>query len=33
MDHWQTAVRRRGAPVSEPADIPILMLSNLARTA
>jgi len=31
MDHWPQAVEHRGAPVSEPADIPILMLSYLAR--
>ena len=30
MDHWQTAVLRRGAPVSEASDIPIFMLSKLA---
>ena len=30
MDDWQTAVLRRGAPVSEPSDIPIFMLSKLA---
>ncbi len=30
MEHWQTAVLRRGAPVSEASDIPILMLSKLA---
>lgn len=30
MDHWPEAVLRRGAPVSEPADIPILILSKLA---
>jgi asparagine synthase (glutamine-hydrolysing) len=30
MDQWPTAVLRRGAPVSEPADIPILVLSKLA---
>ncbi|MBB4382491.1 asparagine synthase (glutamine-hydrolyzing) [Bradyrhizobium sp. SBR1B] len=30
MEHWVTAVLRRGAPVSEPADIPILILSKLA---
>ena len=27
---WPTAVLRRGAPVSEPADIPILILSKMA---
>ena len=31
MDNWPRAVEHRGAPVSEPADIPILMLSRLAR--
>ena len=30
MDDWQTAVLRRGAPVSEASDIPIFMLSKLA---
>jgi asparagine synthase (glutamine-hydrolysing) len=30
MDHWQTAVLRRGAPISEASDIPIFMLSKLA---
>ena len=30
MAQWQTAVLRRGAPVSEPADIPILILSKMA---
>jgi asparagine synthase (glutamine-hydrolysing) len=30
MDDWRTAVLRRGAPVSEASDIPILMLSKLA---
>lgn len=30
MEHWPTAVLRRGAPVSVPADIPILILSKLA---
>jgi asparagine synthase (glutamine-hydrolysing) len=30
MDHWPTAVLRRGAPVSEASDIPIFMLSELA---
>jgi len=30
MDHWQTAVQRRGAPVSEASDIPIFMLSKVA---
>lgn len=30
MAHWPTAVLRRGAPVSEAADIPILILSKLA---
>jgi len=30
MEQWPTAVVRRGAPVSEPADIPILILSKLA---
>ena len=30
MDHWSTAVLRRGAPVSETSDIPIFMLSEMA---
>jgi asparagine synthase (glutamine-hydrolysing) len=30
MDSWSTAVRRRGAPVSEASDIPIFILSKLA---
>jgi asparagine synthase (glutamine-hydrolysing) len=30
MEHWPTAVLRRGAPVTEASDIPILMLSRLA---
>ena len=30
MEHWPLAISRRGAPVSEPADIPILILSKLA---
>ena len=30
MEHWPTAVLRRGAPVSEASDIPILMLSQMA---
>jgi asparagine synthase (glutamine-hydrolysing) len=30
MEDWQTAVLRRGAPVSEASDIPIFMLSKLA---
>jgi asparagine synthase (glutamine-hydrolysing) len=30
MEHWPTAVLRRGAPVSEPADIPIFILSKMA---
>jgi len=29
-EHWTTAVLRRGAPVSEPADLPILILSKMA---
>ena len=28
---WPEALLRRGAPVSEPADIPILLLSHMAR--
>ena len=31
LAHWPLAVRRRGAPVSEASDIPILMLSRHAR--
>lgn len=30
MKVWPTAVLRRGAPVSEPADLPILILSKMA---
>jgi asparagine synthase (glutamine-hydrolysing) len=30
MEHWPTAILRRGAPVSEPADIPIFILSKTA---
>ena len=30
MEHWPAAVRHRGAPVTEPSDIPILMLSRMA---
>ncbi len=30
LAHWPLAVRRRGAPVSEASDIPILMLSEMA---
>src|SRR5262249_1289565 len=30
MEEWPTAVLRRGAPVSEASDIPILMLSKMA---
>ncbi len=30
--HWPEAVRHRGAPVSEASDIPILMLSQAARS-
>ena len=30
MSEWPTAVLRRGAPVSEPADLPILILSKMA---
>jgi asparagine synthase (glutamine-hydrolysing) len=30
MEQWPTAVLRRGAPVSEPADLPILILSKAA---
>ena len=33
MDHWETAVLRRGAPVSEASDIPIFMLSKLASSS
>ena len=31
FDSWPEALLRRGAPVSEPADIPILLLSRMAR--
>lgn len=30
MEHWSTSVLRRGAPVSEASDVPILMLSEMA---
>lgn len=30
LEHWPTAVLRRGAPVSEASDIPILLLSQMA---
>jgi asparagine synthase (glutamine-hydrolysing) len=30
VDHWPTAVLRRGAPVTEASDIPIFMLSKMA---
>jgi asparagine synthase (glutamine-hydrolysing) len=30
VDHWPMAVLRRGAPVTEASDIPILMLSQMA---
>lgn len=30
LNHWPTAVLRRGAPVTEASDIPILLLSRLA---
>ena len=30
MENWTTAVLRRGAPVSEPADLPIFILSKMA---
>jgi len=33
VDHWRTAVLRRGAPVTEASDIPILMLSKLASSS
>jgi asparagine synthase (glutamine-hydrolysing) len=33
MEHWSTAVLRRGAPVSEASDVPILMLSELASSS
>lgn len=33
MEHWPLAILRRGAPVSEPADIPILILSKLAASS
>jgi len=31
MENWPDAIRHRGAPVSEASDIPILMLSRMAR--
>ena len=33
LENWPTAVLRRGAPVSEASDIPILLLSRAASTA
>ena len=33
LDAWPDALRHRGAPVSETADIPILLLSRLARSS
>jgi asparagine synthase (glutamine-hydrolysing) len=33
VDHWSTAVLRRGAPVTEASDIPILMLSKMASSS
>jgi asparagine synthase (glutamine-hydrolysing) len=33
MEHWPTAVLRRGAPVSEASDIPIFMLSEMASSS
>lgn len=30
VEHWSTAVLRRGAPVSEASDVPIFMLSEMA---
>jgi asparagine synthase (glutamine-hydrolysing) len=30
---WPEAIRRRGAPVSEPSDLPILLLSKAARSS
>ncbi len=30
MDHWEEAAFRRGAPVTEASDVPILMLSKMA---
>lgn len=33
MNAWPDALRHRGAPVSEPADIPILLLSRAARSS
>ena len=30
LEHWSTAVLRRGAPVSEASDVPIFMLSEVA---
>ncbi|MDE2072987.1 MAG: asparagine synthase (glutamine-hydrolyzing) [Alphaproteobacteria bacterium] len=30
MEHWPSALRSRGAPVSEASDIPIMMLSRMA---
>lgn len=33
MEHWSTAVLRRGAPVSETSDVPIFMLSEMASSS
>jgi asparagine synthase (glutamine-hydrolysing) len=33
MEHWSTAVLRRGAPVSEASDVPIFMLSEMASSS
>ena len=33
MEHWPTAVLRRGAPVSEASDVPIFMLSEMASSS
>ena len=30
IEHWTTAVLRRGAPVSDPADLPLFILSKMA---
>jgi asparagine synthase (glutamine-hydrolysing) len=33
FDNWDEAVRRRGAPVTEPSDIPMMLLARAARSS
>jgi asparagine synthase (glutamine-hydrolysing) len=33
FDNWDEAVRKRGAPVTEPSDIPMLLLARAARSS